>query len=146
MVTDVDLLIAHGTLLPIDPARRIVLDGAVAVRGDRIVAVGKTADLAPRYRATRTLDAHGLLVMPGLINCHQHLKTAGRGLIPDGLDTWISLRDYAYPMYAAQTDDEVYWATLGLGMEMIRNGITCFQEPNASHMNGAVRGVEKIGM
>jgi cytosine/adenosine deaminase-related metal-dependent hydrolase len=74
------------------------------------------------------------------------LKTAGRGVIPDGLDTWISLRDYAYPLYAHQTDDEVYWATLGLGVEMIRNGITCFQEPNATHMTGAVRGVEKAGL
>src|SRR5215216_5873325 len=110
MSIDVDLLITHGTLMPVDSARRVILDGALAIRGDRIVAIGKTADLADRYRASRTLNAEGMLVMPGLINCHQHLKTAGRGVIPDGLDTWISLRDYAYPMYAAQTEDDVYWA------------------------------------
>ena len=146
MSIEIDLLIQHGTLLPVDPPRRIVLDGALAIRGDRIEAVGKTADLQTRYQAKRTIDATGMLVMPGLINCHQHLKTASRGVIPDGLDTWVSLRDYAYPTYAAQTDEDVYWATLGLGVEMIRNGITCFQEPNACHMSGAVRGVEKAGL
>src|SRR5688500_7163529 len=109
MTNDVDLLIAHGTVMPVDPARRIIADGAVAIRADRIVAVGKTAELTAGYRAARTLDATGMLVMPGLINCHQHLKTAGRGVIPDGLDTWVGLRDYAYPLYAKQTDDEVYW-------------------------------------
>src|SRR5688572_13531055 len=146
MNMDIDLLITHGTLMTVDPARRIILDGAVAIRGDRIEAIGKTADLSERYRAQRTVEAEGMLVMPGLINCHQHLKTASRGIIPDGLDTWVSLRDYAYPTYAAQTDDDVYWATLGLAVEMIRNGITCFQEPNACHMSGAVRGVEKSGL
>ena len=44
----VDILIRNGTILTVDGERRIVTDGAVAIRGDRIVAVGKTA--GPRCR------------------------------------------------------------------------------------------------
>ena len=143
---EVDLLIRNGTVMPVDPARRIIRDGAVAIRGDRIEAVGKTAELADRFRAGRTIDAGGMLVMPGLINCHQHLLAAGRGVIPDGLDTWTGLRDYGYPLFAAQGEGEIYWDTLALSVEMIKNGVTCFQEPNATHMAGAVRAVADAGL
>jgi cytosine/adenosine deaminase-related metal-dependent hydrolase len=54
--TEVDLLVEHGVVLAVDPDRRIIRDGAVAVRGDRIQAVGKAAELADRFRAKRTID------------------------------------------------------------------------------------------
>ena len=50
MVEVVDILIEHGTLLTMDQQRRILTDGAIAIRGDRIVAVGKTAELRKQYR------------------------------------------------------------------------------------------------
>ena len=62
----VDVLIRNGTILTVDGERRILTDGAVAVRGDRIVAVGKTADLDAAYTADKTIDASQKLVMPGL--------------------------------------------------------------------------------
>jgi cytosine/adenosine deaminase-related metal-dependent hydrolase len=145
-LSDVDLLIVHATVMTVDATRRIIADGALAIAGDRIVEVGKTDALAMRYRARRVVDATDQLVMPGLINAHQHLSAAGRGVIPDGLDTWTGLRDYGYPLYAAQRDEDVYYDTLALAGEMIRHGITCFQEPNATHMPGAVRAVEEVGM
>ena len=49
----VDILIRNGTILTVDGKRRIVTDGAVAIRGDRIVAVGKTADLDAAYTQRR---------------------------------------------------------------------------------------------
>ncbi|WP_245643892.1 imidazolonepropionase-like domain-containing protein [Paraburkholderia oxyphila] len=47
----VDVLIAHGCVITLDPARRVIDDGAVAVKGDRIVAVGKTDELNAKYSA-----------------------------------------------------------------------------------------------
>ena len=61
----VDILIEHGTLLTLNAQRHIVTDGAVAIRKDRIVAVGKTADLKTKYRGEKTIDASLRLVMPG---------------------------------------------------------------------------------
>lgn len=40
-------------VMAIDPQRRIILDGAVAIRDDRIVAVGKTVELEPRFSRRR---------------------------------------------------------------------------------------------
>ena len=63
-----DLLIVHGTLITVDPERRVIEDGALAVRGDRIVAIGASADLERRFVAGKTLNAHRKAVLPGLID------------------------------------------------------------------------------
>jgi cytosine/adenosine deaminase-related metal-dependent hydrolase len=104
--TAIDLLIVHGTLITVDAERRVIDDGAVAVAGDRIVAVGATADLARRYAARKTLDAHRKAVMPGLIDCHAHaghglLKTIGAG----DADAWMEACRIVYTIGS----DEAFW-------------------------------------
>src|SRR5713226_2813882 len=69
----VDLLIAGGTVVTMDAERRVLEDGAIAVRGDAIVAVGTRAELAARYAPARRINASGKLVLPGLINGHTHV-------------------------------------------------------------------------
>ena len=53
-------------LVTMDPERRILTDGAVAIEDDRIVAVGKTAEVVRRFRADKDIDASERLVLPGL--------------------------------------------------------------------------------
>src|ERR1700753_3758677 len=67
-----DILIAGGTLITMDPDRRVIDDGAVAIRADRIIAVGTSAELRGRFRAHEVIDAHRKVVMPGLIDGHGH--------------------------------------------------------------------------
>ncbi len=58
----------------------IIEDGAVAVRGDTIIAVGATSEVLSRVGAgpkTRVLEAGGRLVLPGLVDPHTHLVFAG---------------------------------------------------------------------
>ncbi|MGB9334443.1 MAG: amidohydrolase family protein, partial [Candidatus Acidiferrales bacterium] len=121
----VDLVVAGGTVVTMDPAKRVIDDGAVAVRGDEIVAVGKRDEIAGRYDAARTIDAHGRIVMPGLINSHAHAAMSlFRGIADDlSLDDW--LRKYIFPAEARNvTPDFVAWGTrLGI-LEMLRGGIT----------------------
>ncbi len=52
----VDLLIVHGTLITVDAGRRVIEDGALAVAGERIVAVGTSAELCARYTARRDAE------------------------------------------------------------------------------------------
>ena len=73
-----DILIVNGVVVTVDPARRVLEDGAVAIAGDRIVAVGPTAEVTAAHPARRVIDARGKAVMPGLIDSHAH---AGHGLI-----------------------------------------------------------------
>ncbi|TGX48758.1 D-aminoacylase [Sphingomonas gei] len=65
---DVDLLIAHGTVYAGDGNRPTVTD--IGIVGDRIVFVGDSAKAG--IQARKTLDAKGLMVMPGLIDAHTH--------------------------------------------------------------------------
>ena len=61
-----------------------IADGAVAVRGSRIVAVGPTADLAAQYTTHETVDAAGHALLPGLIDAHMHTAWAvARGVAQD---------------------------------------------------------------
>ena len=82
-----DLLIDGGTIITMDPARRIIDDGAVAILGNRIVAIGTSAELQQRFRAREVIDAHRKIVMPGLIDGHGHAGHAMlKSLDADGED------------------------------------------------------------
>ena len=79
---EVDLLLSGGTVVTIDPGRRIVEDGAVAVEAGRIVAVDTAEELGQRFQARETIDCRGKAVLPGLIDAHGHgghslIKTIG---------------------------------------------------------------------
>jgi len=55
----------------------IIEDGAVAVQGSRIVAVGITSEIRREYSAKKTLDAKGKVVLPGFVDAHSHFVFAG---------------------------------------------------------------------
>jgi 5-methylthioadenosine/S-adenosylhomocysteine deaminase len=125
----VDLLVTNGTVITMDGQRRVIENGAVAVRGDSIVAVGASAELAAQYDAVKIVDAHGAIVMPGLINGHAHAAMSlFRGVADDlSLDDW--LKKYIFPAEARNvTEDFVVWGTrLGI-LEMLRGGITTYAD------------------
>jgi 5-methylthioadenosine/S-adenosylhomocysteine deaminase len=125
----VDLLVTGGTVVTMDAQRRVIEDGAVAIRGDSIVAVGPRAEIENRFEAVQTIDARGALVLPGLINGHAHAAMSlFRGLADDlALDEW--LQKYIFPAEARNVSpDFVEWGTkLGM-LEMLRGGITTYAD------------------
>ena len=125
----VDLVVTNGTVVTMDAQRHVLENGAVAVRGDSIVAVGPSADIAAQYDAAKIVDARGAIVMPGLINGHAHAAMSlFRGMADDlALDDW--LKKYIFPAEARNvTEDFVVWGTrLGL-LEMLRGGITTYAD------------------
>src|SRR5687768_14268535 len=71
-----DLILSNGKVITVDD--RFTIAQAVAVRGDRIVAVGTNQEIARLAGpSTRRIDARGRAVMPGLIDNHMHLLRAG---------------------------------------------------------------------
>jgi 5-methylthioadenosine/S-adenosylhomocysteine deaminase len=127
----VDLVVVHGTVVTMDPQRRIIEDGAVAIRGDAIVWVGRAADYLARVAngppPAETVDAGGSLVLPGFINGHTHAAmTLFRGLKDDvTLDEW--LRQSIFPAEARNvTEDFVRWGTRLAIAEQLRGGVTTF--------------------
>src|SRR5450631_713703 len=74
-----DLIITNAKIWTVDKAHPTAQ--AVAVLGDRIVAVGSGAEVeAWRGSATRMIDAGGKLLLPGFDDAHVHFVSGGAGL------------------------------------------------------------------
>jgi 5-methylthioadenosine/S-adenosylhomocysteine deaminase len=121
----VDILVTNGLVLTMDGEQRTIPGGAVAIRGDRITAVGKAGDLGGGA-AGRVVDARGGIILPGLVNTHTHAAmTLFRGLADDlPLMTWLN--DHIFPAEAALDRRKVYCGALLACAEMILSGTTTF--------------------
>ncbi len=124
-----DLLLSGGTVVTMDAGYRVVEQGAVAVRGERIVAVGPARELAARFAGARTIDTTGRIVMPGLVNTHTHVPmTLMRG-VADDVELMVWLTKYIWPAEALHVTPEfVTWGTRLAAWEMIRTGTTTFAD------------------
>lgn len=122
-----DLIIRGGTVVTMDGSSRVIDDGAVAITQDRIVAVGTSSEVSARYRATRTINAAGKIVMPGLINTHTHVPMVLFRGIADDLVLMEWLQKYIFPAEAKNVDEQfVRWGTKLGCLEMIQGGTTTY--------------------
>ena len=124
----VDYLLVNGTIITMDESFSLYQKGAVAVRGDSIVAVGNSAELLSQYEATELIDCTDQLIIPGLVNAHTHVPmTLLRGLNDDlRLDVWLG---YLMPVEREFVSaDFVRLGTRLACAEMLRSGITTFAD------------------
>jgi 5-methylthioadenosine/S-adenosylhomocysteine deaminase len=123
----VDIVIAGGTVVTMDASRRVIENGGVAIRGDKIVAVGTRAEIVKAYRAKQTINAAGRAVIPGLINTHTHIPMVLFRGIADDLDLQEWLTKYIFPAEAKNVNEAFVRAGTRLGLaEMIRGGTTTY--------------------
>jgi 5-methylthioadenosine/S-adenosylhomocysteine deaminase len=128
-VRQVSVIVAGGTVVTMDAARRVVSPGAVAIDGDSVVAVDSPEAIAKRFTAATTIDATGQVVLPGLINTHGHAPMVlYRGLADDlALMEW--LERYIFPAEAKTVSAEmVRIGTRLAALEMIQSGTTTFTD------------------
>ncbi len=110
-----------------DDDDQTIRNGAVAIKGENIIAVGEKEDIENRYISSEIINAEGFLVMPGLINCHTHAPmTYFRGLADDlELTDWLN--NYIFPDEARFVNGEFsYLGSLLACAEMIKSGTTTF--------------------
>lgn len=145
---EADLLVRHGYVVTMDAEDRVLTDGALAVRGRDIVAVGDDADLARAFRAPVELDAGGAPVHPGLVETHVHpAYHIYRGVFADDVP-----EDEAFPAFTrgyldTVTEDEEFLAVQLAAIEMVRNGTTCFVEAGSVfEPDAAARAVAGVGI
>ncbi|NDD63650.1 MAG: amidohydrolase, partial [Acidobacteria bacterium] len=126
----IDLLLTGGAVVTMDESRRLYDPGFVAIKANRIVAVGPLRELRERhFRPGREIHLAGRVVMPGLVNAHTHLAmTLLRGIGDDlNLDEWLNR--YIFPAEAGNVTADYVAAGTRLGLvEMIRGGITTFAD------------------
>lgn len=124
---NVDILLLGGTVVTMNDRYEIIRDGAVAIRGTEIAAVGSRESVEQHYSASHHIDCSGQYVLPGLINAHTHVPmTLLRGLADDlRLDVW--LMGYIMPVEREFVSPEFCrLGTLLACAEMIRGGVTSF--------------------
>ncbi len=118
-----DIIITNGIVVTMDPQRRVIENGAVAIEKDRIVAVGTTDEVLAAHKAKTIIDASRKIVMPGLIDGHAH---AGHGLIKTmgGGDSnaWY---EACHKAYTVASTPEFWRAEARLAaLERLRFGVT----------------------
>ncbi len=117
------LRIDNATIVTMDPARRVIEDGTVAIAGDRIAAVGPTAEIAPAHPAETVIDGARMAVLPGLIDVHAH---AGHGLIKTmGGGNGTLWFETCGEVYTVASDTHFWRAEAALaGLERLKAGVT----------------------
>ncbi|MFH1179974.1 MAG: amidohydrolase family protein, partial [Candidatus Bathyarchaeota archaeon] len=117
------ILIKNGILIPMDPPRRIIEDGAVAIEGNKIIETGKTEELVKKHQSDTVIDATRMVIMPGLMDGHAH---AGHSLLRTlGMhnDTWYKACE---DIYATGSTTEYWEADAALlNLERLKFGTTC---------------------
>ena len=129
MTQTVDTLFINAIVLTMDRNLNQYDPGAVAVKGDSIIAVGSEAEIKSEYTASEIVDCKGRVLMPGLVNAHTHVPmTLMRGLADDlRLDVW--LMGYMLPVEREFVSPE--FVRLGTQLacaEQIRSGVTTFND------------------
>ncbi|MBT3322108.1 MAG: amidohydrolase [Anaerolineae bacterium] len=125
----VNTIFKNAIVLTMDEEMRQFEHGAVAVSGEKIIAVGNEDEILNEYEAEEIIDAGGKVLMPGLVNAHTHVPmTLLRGLADDlRLDVW--LMGYMMPVEREfVTPDFVRLGTQLACAELIRSGVTTFAD------------------
>ena len=126
---DIDLLIEASWVLPIEPAGALLENHAVAVDAGRIVDVLPSSDADNRFRAKSRKILDGQMLIPGLVNLHTHAAMSlFRGLADDlHLMDWLS--KHIWPAEGRHVSEQfIHDGTLLACAEMLRSGITCFND------------------
>src|SRR5688572_6980904 len=118
-------MLARGRYVVADPAELpaggVLEHGAVVIDGDRVVAVGGYDELRERHPEAPELGSERHVILPGLVNAHQHgqgLSTIQLGLLDDFLEPW------AAGFWARCHPLDIYLDTLYAAARMIRAGVT----------------------
>ena len=123
-LTDMSTLrIEGGTLISLDPERRVIDDAVLVIEGDRIAAIGTRDEVPVAGDGDSRIDARRMAVLPGLIDCHAH---AGHGLVKtlgaDDGDAWYQACEAIY----TRASSEDFWAAEAslASLERLKFGVT----------------------
>src|SRR6266568_1742999 len=143
------MLFKNAIIVTMNATRDIISDGAIAIKGNRIVSVDKTAALLPMYGDDEVIDVQGKLIIPGLIDTHVHLAQALiRGCADDmALIQWLCER--VWVLQGNFTTDDGYVSARLCIAEMLKSGTTTFLESMLAHrygFDGIARAVDESGI
>jgi len=150
-MTEADLLINGGSIVAFDSAGTEIRDGSIAIVGNTIAWLGPSTDSTKLFRAKQTIEAHGMIAMPGFVDAHVHtaqqflhgklsaLRRRGELKSP----VWSR---YLIPFESGLEPDDVYCSGLAAYASMISSGTTCFLEAGGPFPDEMGRAADQIGI
>ena len=121
-------LVERATVVTMDDEGTVLPRAHVLIEGTEIAGVWPSDQAPSSIQADRRIAGDELVMMPGMVNAHTHCAmTLLRGYADDmPLMPWLEQRIWPFEMKLRE--DDVYWGSL-LGIaEMIRSGVTCFND------------------
>ena len=129
MASTVDLLIDARWVLPIAPAHQVLEDHAVVIAQGGIVDLLPSTQARSNYNARQSIRLESHVLLPGLINLHTHAAMSLMRGLADDLPLMEWLNQHIWPAEARHvTPDFVYDGTRLACAEMLKGGITCFND------------------
>jgi 8-oxoguanine deaminase len=137
-------------LVTMDAGRREIRGGGLFAEGNRIAAVGPTADL-PKT-ADRILDLAGHVVVPGLVNTHHHMYQSLTRAVPSAQDAslfgWL---EALYPIWSRLEPEMLRVSTMTAMAELVLSGCTTSSDhlylfPNGCRLEDCIQSAAQIGM
>ena len=139
-----DMIINNGQVLTMNSAMQVIDDGVVVIKNDKILAVG-TVELLNQYQAPKVIDAKNGIVMPGMINTHNHLPMiAFRGLGEEGISN--RLFAYFFPLESEKLSRELIYNATKLGaIDLAQSGVTTYADMYY-HMDEMAKVTKEVGL
>lgn len=130
------LLIGNGQVITRDPQNPYLQDGAVVIEGNKIRAVGSRVKMQADFPDAEFVDAHGGVIMPGLINAHTHIYSGlARGLSITGNNptNFLEVLEGTWWAIDRKLDlDGTRASAYATVLDCIRNGVTAIFDHHAS--------------
>ncbi|MGI5490811.1 amidohydrolase family protein [Microtetraspora malaysiensis] len=144
-----DLLVVGGDVVTMAPGREVVTGAAIAVAGGRIAAIGAPGELRARFPGSPELDARECVVIPGLVNAHQHTTADPlvRSMIPDDISSQEAIFDWIVPLHDQVTGDDDELSAALTAAESLLCGVTTLLEPGTvAHPLRVAAGLASAGI
>ncbi len=149
------LLVKGSVVVTMDDGK-VIHDGAVAIEGNRIAAVGKSGDVEKNFKADEVIEEPKSIIMPGIVCAHTHLygialRGAALNIKPPSDFTQILQRIW-WPLDERLTNEEAYSTALAASIEFLLSGTTTFADtysaPNGieGSLDAIARAVNEVGI
>ena len=145
----IDTLVDAWYVVTMNETRDIIHRGSLAIDGDKIIDVGKTADLELRYDPERRIGGDRFVVSPGMINTHIHItgEPITRGYVPDDTPFVENVFVWLCTLYSVQRPEEEIVSAKLAAVEMLRSGTTCFLEAGTIlHLDDVFGELSQVGI
>jgi 5-methylthioadenosine/S-adenosylhomocysteine deaminase len=143
----VDLLVMGPDIVTFDDANTMISDGAIAIKGNAIAWIGKAADAKTMFTAKDTVNASGLIAMPGFTDTHYHTAQQFlRGVHKTSHRKGPGWKKSLIPFESGLEPEDVYASGIVGYTSMISAGTTCFLEAGGPHPDEMGRAANDVGI